>query len=103
MSRYVELAKDMSTRVAELTKPAQDAYIDAISLVSETVGEFIPALPVPNGVPTVRELVDTSFDLWTESLNAQRAYVGRLFDAVAPITSKFEAQPEAKPAKAASA
>jgi hypothetical protein len=97
MTGYATFTKDLSDKVAEAAKPAQDLSVDVLSTVSETVGKYVPEVPLPEGVPSPREVVDASFDMIEQFLGSQRDYVKRLLDAVAPITGKFEAKPSAKP------
>lgn len=101
MSRYTQFTKDLGEKIAELAKPAQDAYVDVLSTVSGTVGEFVPAIPLSESVPTLREVVETGFDVWEQVLRSQREFALRVIGAIAPITSKYEAQPQSKPKVAA--
>lgn len=93
MSQYPGFVKGVSDRLVELTKPAQDAYVDAVTVVSETVGGWLPSLPLPGVVPTQREIVETGFDVAEQVLAAQRAFATRVLDAIAPVTSRFDAKP----------
>jgi hypothetical protein len=90
MSRYAEVGKDVASTITELTQPMQEAAISVVGTVSDTVASYLPEMHLPSQVPTVREIVEASFDLWTQLAAAQRTYVGQLLDAIAPITSKFE-------------
>lgn len=103
MPGYAELTKDLSDKVAEAAKPAQDLSVEVVGTVSETVGKYLPEVPLPQGVPSPREIVDASFDMIEQFLGSQRDYVRRLLDAVAPVTSKFEAKPSSKPRAAKTA
>jgi len=101
MSRYAEVGKDVASTITELAQPVQDATIGAVNLVAETVASYVPEVPLPSAVPTVREIVDAGFDLVTQLAAAQRAYVGQLLDAIAPVTSKFEQTKKPKAVSAA--
>jgi hypothetical protein len=97
MAQYADLTKDFGDRIVELVKPAQDITVDAVGAVSETVADLVPEVPLPENVPSAREVVEAGFDLWQQLVGAQREYVGRLFDALSPISEKFEAKEDAKP------
>jgi hypothetical protein len=101
MTRYAEVGKDVASTITELAQPVQDATISIVGTVSETVAGYIPEVPLPSQVPTVRELVEAGFDLWSHLFNAQRAYVTKVLDAISPITSKFEQSKKAKAVAAA--
>ena len=90
MSKYAEVGKDVASTITELTEPVQDATVAIVGAVSETVANYLPDVQLPAQVPTVREAVEAGFDLWTHIAAAQRTFAGRLLDAIAPITSKFE-------------
>ena len=90
MSRYAEVGKDVASTITELAQPVQEATVAAVNLVAETVGNYVPEMPLPSAVPTLREIVEAGFDLVTQLAAAQRAYVGQVLDAMAPVTSKFE-------------
>ena len=90
MSQYAEIGKDVASTITELSQPVQDATAAGLSLASTTLANYVPDVPLPSAVPTVREIVEAGFDLWTQLLDAQRSYVGQLLDAISPITSKFE-------------
>lgn len=101
MSRYVEFTKFVGDKVVELAKPAQDAYLDLVASFSQTVGDVIPKMTLPEGLPTQREIVEGSHKMWAHLLASQGEYARRLLEAVSPITSKFEhkASPKPKTAK----
>jgi len=90
MSRYAEVGKDVASTITELTQPVQDLSVGAVNLVAETVAGYVPEVPLPAAVPTVREIVEAGFDLVTQLAAAQRTFVGQLLDAIAPVTAKFE-------------
>jgi len=90
MSKYAEVGKDVASTITELVQPVEDASVAAVNLVAETVASYVPEMPLPSAIPTVREIVEAGFDLWTQLAAAQRTYVGQLLDAIAPVTSKFE-------------
>ena len=78
MPGYAEFTKDLSDKVAEAAKPAQDLSVDVLSTVSDAVGKYVPEVPLPQGVPSPREVVDASFDMIEQFLGSQRDYVKRL-------------------------
>jgi hypothetical protein len=95
MAGYVDIAKDLSERLLDLTKPAQDASVEALAVMSEMVGEFIPSVPVPASVPGLRQVVSAWFDLSEALLGSQREYALRVLEAIAPIISKYSPDPAA--------
>ena len=90
MSRYAEVGKDVASTIIELAQPVQDAAVGAVNLVAETVSGYVPDMPLPAAVPTVREIVEAGFDLVSQLLVAQRAFAAQVLDAIAPITTKLE-------------
>ncbi len=90
MSRYAEVGKDVASTITELAQPVQDLSVGAVNLVAETVASYVPEMQLPSAIPTVREIVEAGFDLTSHLAAAQRTFVGRLLDAISPITSKFE-------------
>ena len=101
MSKYAEVGKDVASTITELAQPLQDASVKVVGTVSDTVAGYIPEVPLPSQVPTMRELVEAGFDAWSHLLGAQRSYVTKLLDAISPITSKFEQTKKAKAVAAA--
>jgi hypothetical protein len=90
MSRYAEVGKDVASTITELAQPVQDATVAAAGLLSDTVSKYVPEIPLPSAVPTVREIVEAGFDLVSQLAAAQRTYLGQVLDAISPVTSKFE-------------
>ena len=101
MSRYAEVGKDVASTITELAQPVQEAVVSVVGTVSDTVAGYLPEVQLPSQVPTVREIVDAGFDLWTQIASAQHTFAGRLLDAISPITSKFEQSKKAKAVAAA--
>lgn len=99
MSRYTEFTQDIGEKLVELSKPVQDASVDAVATISETVADFVPELKLPEAIPAPSDIVKANFDLAQKLVAAQRDYVLRVLDAISPITSKF-VEPSAKKVKA---
>src|SRR5438552_4070809 len=100
MPGYKQLAQEIGDQVTSALKPLQDLSIDVVNTVAETVGEYIPALPV--APITVEEITDANFSVAEQIIANQKAYTQRLLKALEPIMSKFveSSKPKAKVAAA---
>ncbi len=102
----------MPTSTIEYTRAAQERTLDALrqsqSAVVEAVGTWakavekvapqVPALPAVEGLPTLEELIATSFDFTGQVLAAQREFANQLVGAMAPA---LKSAPVAKSVPAA--
>jgi hypothetical protein len=89
----------MTPSTLEYTQAAQDKLLDAVrqtqTAVVDAVGAWakavdaatpdLPAVPLPPGVPTVHELIRTSFGFADKVLEAQRQFAENLASAAAPV------------------
>jgi hypothetical protein len=107
----------MPTSTLEYTRAAQERTIEALrqsqAAVVEAVGTWakavekvapqLPAVPVVEGLPTVDELIETSFNFTGQVLAAQREFAHNLVSAAAPAVKTAPAAKAAPAAKSASA
>ena len=96
-----EITESVQTQVLDLLNKAQDATIDGVRTLAETVEGFVPELPelpFAGRIPEPSTLVDDAFDFAAKLLDSQRRFAQELFAAAAPVTSKNIAKtPTAKP------
>jgi hypothetical protein len=81
----------IQTQVLDLISKAQNATVDGVRTVVETIEGYVPELPTPavaERLPKPATVVDDAFDFATRLLDSQRRFARELFDAVAPIVSK---------------
>lgn len=88
----------MSSSAIEYTVAAQERTLAALRQSQDAVVELVenwakaldnaaperPALPVPAGLPTAQEVIQTSFAFAGQLLAAQRAFAENLVRATAP-------------------
>ena len=99
-----EITDSVQTQVLDLINRAQDATVDGLRTLAETVEGFVPELPaVPftDRLPEPSSLVDDAFDFAGKLLDSQRRFAHELFAAAAPVTSKTAASPTSTPKRAA--
>ena len=96
-----EITDTVQTQVLDLINKAQDATIDGVRTLAETVEGFVPelpALPFTARLPEPSSVVDDAFDFAAKLLESQRRFAKELFAAAAPVTSKAtEKAPATKP------
>lgn len=96
-----EMTDSVQTQVRDLINKAQDATIEGVRTVAETVEGFVPelpALPFVDRLPEPASVVDDAFDFAAKVLDSQRRFVQELFAAAAPVTSKrADKAPTTKP------
>lgn len=91
-----EITDSVQTQVLELINKAQDATIDSVRTLAETVEGFVPelpALPFTGRLPEPSSVVDDAFDFAAKLLESQRRFAKELFAAAAPVTSKATEKP----------
>ena len=96
-----EITDSVQTQVLDLLNKAQEATIDGVRTLAETVEGFVPELPelpFAGRIPEPSTLVDDAFDFAAKLLESQRRFAKELFAAAAPVTSKAtEKAPTTKP------
>ncbi len=91
MTEITKIADKAGDQALETVKRGYGIGVDAVSTVSDWVGERLPQLPeVPyaESLPTPRELTKFGFDLAQDILKLQRDYAFGLLDAIEPVTKK---------------
>jgi hypothetical protein len=86
-----EITDSVQTQVLDLINRAQDATVDGLRTLAETVEGFVPelpALPLAGRLPEASSVVDDAFDFAAKLLDSQRRFLHELFAAAAPVTSK---------------
>jgi hypothetical protein len=101
MPGYKQLAQEIGDQVASAVKPLQDLSVDVVSSLAETVGEFIPSLPV--APVSLDEIADANFGLAEAILANTKAYTARVVKALEPITGKLASSSKPKTSKVAAA
>ena len=96
-----EITESVQTQVLDLLNKAQDATIESVRTVAETVEGYVPelpALPFVDRLPEPSSVVDDAFDFAAKLLDSQRRFAHELFAAAAPVTAKNVAKaPTTKP------
>jgi len=84
-TEYVVAAQD---RTLSAVRQSQSAIVEAVEgwvKAVEAAAPEVPAIPVPKGLPTAEELIQTSFDFYGKLLAAQREFAQDLVAAAAPV------------------
>ena len=97
-TKYVADAQD---RTLDVLRQSQSAVVEAVESWAKAVESAtpdLPAIPVPEALPTAEEIVRTSFDFYGKVLTAQREFAQNLVKAAAPAvkTTPVEVPPAAK-------
>ena len=96
-----EITESVQTQVLDLLNKAQEATVDGVRTLAETVEGFVPelpALPFADRIPEASTVVDDAFDFAAKLLESQRRFAQELFAAAAPVTAKAtEKAPTTKP------
>jgi hypothetical protein len=83
----MDYATEAQERALGILRQSQDAVIEAVGSWAKAVESSVPdspALPVPEGTPTINELVHSSFDFADQVLSTQRSFTEKLISATAP-------------------
>lgn len=86
-SAATDFAVTAQERSLSLIRQSQDAVVELVENWSKTLDEAAPerpALPVPAGLPSAHEVIQTSFGFAAQVLAAQRAFAENLVRAAAP-------------------
>ena len=92
MPKYTDLAGAAGDTVLGAIETAQGTAITAVATAVSTVGNMLPAAPktitLPDSVPTVSEIAETTFGLIERAVESQKKYALGLIGAFKPLTSK---------------
>lgn len=83
----LDYARTAQEQTLAAIKQSQAVAIDAVGAWAKAVEKStaqLPALPVPEGLPTFEEIVAFNFEFAGEILAAQRQFVEKLVAAAAP-------------------
>jgi hypothetical protein len=94
----------MSTVASELTQNAQEQTLNAIKQSQQAVVEAVrawaqaveksvpetPTLPFASELPTLQQLLQTSFEFAEQLLKAQREFAENLVSAAGPVLDKSQ-------------
>jgi hypothetical protein len=86
-----QITDSVQTQVLDLLNKAQDATVDGVRTIAETVEGFVPdlpSLPFADRIPQPSSVVDDAFDFAAKLLDSQRRFAQELFAAAAPVVSK---------------
>jgi hypothetical protein len=95
-----EITDSVQTQVLDLISKAQDATVDGVRTVVETVEGYVPelpSLPFSDRLPEPSSVVDDVFDFAAKLLDSQRRFAQELFAAAAPVLPKAEKPQAVKP------
>jgi hypothetical protein len=102
----IEYTRAAQERTVEALRQSQAAVVEAVGTWAkavEKVAPQLPVLPAVEGLPTVEELIETSFDFTGQVLAAQREFAYKLVSAAAPAVKTAPAVKSAPAAKAPAA
>jgi hypothetical protein len=91
MAEITKMADQAGDQALDTVKRAYGIGVDAVSTVSDWVGERLPQIPeVPyaDQLPTPRDLTKLVFDFTQDVVKLQRDYAFGLLDAIEPVTKK---------------
>ena len=101
-----ELTTTIESQILSGLRQANDAVVQTVRTVAETVSPVVealpdlPDLPFADQVPTTSEVVDNAFGFAEQVLATQRQFAKQLLAAVAPILDKVSvAAPAPAPAR----
>jgi hypothetical protein len=102
-----QITDSVQSQVLDLIEKAQDATVDGVRTVAETIEGFVPelpTLPLAERFPKPSELVDDVYAFAAKLLDSQRKFAQELFAAAAPVVAKVnEAAVTTKPKPVATA
>ena len=99
-----EITGKVQDQVLEALKAGQDAVVDTVTTVADTVKRVLPEPargPLAANLPLATEAADQAFGFAGKVLEAQHKFVNRVLTAVTP-TEPAAAKPAAKAPKTAS-
>ena len=83
----MDYATEAQERALGILRQSQEAVVEAVGSWAKAVESTVPdspAMPVPEGAPTINELVQSSFDFADKVLATQRSFTEQLITAAAP-------------------
>lgn len=92
-----EMMTTWEDHVLEIVHQSQEAVVKALGTWAEAGGNLIPkplSMPYADQVPASNELVEHYFAYSARLLNAQKAFVGAVLDAVEPVLRANGATPK---------
>jgi len=102
----LEYTREAQERALSTLRQSQEAVVKAVGGWAKAVESSVPetpAIPVAKGVPTLEELVQSSFDFAGEVLTAQRTFTEELITAAAPAIKTAPAEASKRASSKASA
>ncbi len=103
MSSVTELTQKGQEQFLQAVKESQQAVVDSVGAWAQTVQGLsaqTPSIPQSDALPSVDEVIDSSFDLVEKLIEGQREFVHNLLAAAAPATTEQpKAQAKAKESK----
>ena len=100
MSEVIEQLNEIEAKALEVLEQVQEPIVDGVRNAAEWAEENLPEIKVPNldRLGTVDEYVDFAFKVVDAVVKNQKAFVGELVAATAPVRAKF-VDADAKPVK----
>ncbi len=100
MSAAIEQLNEIEAKAIELLEQVQEPIVEGVRNAAEWAEENLPEIKVPNldRFGTVDEYVDFAFKAVDAVVKNQKAFVGELVTATAPVRAKF-VDADAKPVK----
>ena len=101
MSEVIEQLSEIEAKALELLEQVQEPIVDGVRSAAEWAEAKLPeVVKVPNldRVGTVDEYVDFAFKVVDAVVKNQKAFVGELVTATAPVRARF-VDADAKPVK----
>ena len=98
-----EYTKEAQERALGAIRQSQEAVVEAVGSWAKAVESSVPesvAIPVLKGMPSVDEIVKSSFDFAGEVLKSQRKFTEDLVAAAAPAVKTTEVDAPKVAAKA---
>jgi hypothetical protein len=91
-----ELISTWEDQVLETVHQSQETVVKAVGIWAEAGGNLIPkplplSLPYSDQIPGTAELVENYFAYSAKLLDAQKAFVGAVLDAVEPVLAATSA------------
>ncbi len=106
MAEYSEMILGAEDQALAAVRQVQEVAMNAVATISETAGSMlpeVPAVPFAERIPTLHDVVETTFASIERLVAAQKDYWFALIEAVSPVTSKFEPAKPHKPARKSTA
>jgi hypothetical protein len=82
---YISAAQE---RALASLRQSQSAVVDAVGAWAKSLEQAaaeLPSIPVLKGVPSAEEIIENSFDFYSELLTAQREFARELVTGMKPV------------------